>query len=61
MEIPGVGIQLSRLAGYGIGNTRMAMADVADIVDQVEVGPAVGGMEILPSARDDVQGLFVVQ
>ena len=61
MEIPGVGIQFSRLSGDGIGHTRMAMADVADIVDQVEERPAVGSKEVLPPARDDVQGLFVVQ
>ena len=49
----------AKLGGGGLDDARVAVADVADVVDQVEIGSAVRGVEVLAPPFDDVQGVLV--
>ncbi len=57
VEIAGVGVELGHLALTGGDHVRVAVTDMADVVDQIEVASTIGVEEILALAADDLERL----
>ena len=56
---PGVGVQLSHLFLTSFDHHRVAMANVADIVDAVEVGVVVVVIHVLALGSHNLQGILL--
>ena len=61
VQVPRVGVQPRHLRRGGGDHARMRVPDVADVVDEVEVGPPVLVVEVGAGAADDLQRLPVGQ
>ena len=59
VEVAGVGVEQRHLTLPGRHHVWMAVADVADVVDEVEIRPAAVVVEVLPGAADDLERLVV--
>ena len=55
VEVARVRVEDAHLGGAGLDDPRMGVADVGDVVHAVEVGPAVGVVEVRALAADDVE------
>ena len=56
---PGVGVQLSHLFLTSFDHHRVAVANVADIVDAVEVGVVVVVVHVLALGSHNLQGVLL--
>ena len=61
VQVARVRVQLRHLPRAGLDHARVAVADVGDVVDEVEVGAAVGVVEVRAATADDVQRLAIGQ
>ena len=61
VQVARVRVQLRHLPRAGLDHARVAVADVGDVVDQVEVRAAVGVVEVRAAPADDVQRLAIGQ
>ena len=59
VEIPGVGVQRLQLVARSLHDSRVAVADVTDIVDAIQVRVAIRIVQILRLATNDMQRLRV--
>ena len=55
VQVAGVGVELRHLPLTGGDHVRVAVADVADVVDQIEESPALFVVEVLTLAADDLE------
>ena len=61
MQIPRIGIELRQLICGRLDDHRVAMTDVANIIDTVEVALTVFIEQVLPFPTDDRQRLTVAE
>ena len=55
MQVARVRVQQPHLGDAGLDDARVGVADVGDVVDEVEVGAAVGVVQVRALAADDVE------
>ena len=61
MQISRIGIEHRRLRRNRLDHAGIAMPDVADIIDQIQIDPTVGIEKVLIATLDDVQWFVVTQ
>ena len=57
VKVAGVGVELGHLPLGRLHHSRVAMAHMADVVDQVEVAAPAVVVQVLAAAADDLDGL----